>query len=84
MFDSPHRRLNLLTREWVLVSPHRAKRPWLGQVEKKPASLCPSMIPLVTCVPAMSAPGACAIRLTLAHLSLRMILLRFCPNHRLR
>src|SRR5215204_5974165 len=37
MFDSPHRRLNLLTREWVLVSPHRAKRPWLGQVEKKPA-----------------------------------------------
>ena len=34
MFDSPHRRLNLLTREWVLVSPHRAKRPWLGQVEK--------------------------------------------------
>lgn len=34
MFDSPHRRLNLLTREWVLVSPHRAKRPWLGQVER--------------------------------------------------
>ena len=38
MFDSPHRRLNLLTREWVLVSPHRAKRPWLGQVEKTPAN----------------------------------------------
>jgi len=37
MFDRPHRRLNPLTREWVLVSPHRAKRPWLGQVEKKPA-----------------------------------------------
>ncbi len=33
-FDRPHRRLNLLTGEWVLVSPHRAKRPWLGQVEK--------------------------------------------------
>ncbi|MCL4562526.1 MAG: hypothetical protein M1281_18180, partial [Chloroflexi bacterium] len=32
--DLPHRRLNLLTREWVLVSPHRARRPWLGQVEK--------------------------------------------------
>ena len=39
MFDTPHRRLNLLTREWVLVSPHRAKRPWLGQVEKKPAQI---------------------------------------------
>src|SRR5512139_3960561 len=33
-FDLPHRRLNPLTGEWVLVSPHRAKRPWLGQVEK--------------------------------------------------
>ncbi len=34
MEDHPHRRLNVLTGEWVLVSPHRAKRPWQGQVEK--------------------------------------------------
>jgi len=33
-FTLPHRRYNPLTREWVLVSPHRAQRPWLGQVEK--------------------------------------------------
>jgi UDPglucose--hexose-1-phosphate uridylyltransferase len=45
MFDSPHRRLNLLTREWVLVSPHRARRPWLGQVEKKPAQSLPEYDP---------------------------------------
>jgi UDPglucose--hexose-1-phosphate uridylyltransferase len=32
--DTPHRRRNALTGEWVLVSPHRARRPWLGQVEK--------------------------------------------------
>jgi UDPglucose--hexose-1-phosphate uridylyltransferase len=32
----PHRRLNPLTGEWVLVSPHRNERPWLGQVEPVP------------------------------------------------
>ena len=32
--ESSHRRYNILTDEWVLVSPHRSKRPWQGQVEK--------------------------------------------------
>ena len=32
--DYSHKRLNILTGEWVLVSPHRAKRPWQGQNEK--------------------------------------------------
>ncbi len=31
-----HRRLNLLTGEWVLVSPHRTERPWQGQTEASP------------------------------------------------
>ena len=34
--EIPHRRLNPLTGEWVLVSPQRTQRPWLGQVEKAP------------------------------------------------
>ena len=33
--DEPHRRLNQLTGEWVLVSPHRMRRPWQGQVESR-------------------------------------------------
>ena len=40
MFDlkeHPHRRLNILTGEWILVSPHRSKRPWQGKVETLPA-----------------------------------------------
>jgi UDPglucose--hexose-1-phosphate uridylyltransferase len=35
--DLPHRRRNLLTGEWILVSPHRAKRPWQGE-QAEPAS----------------------------------------------
>ena len=34
MNEHPHRRYNPLTREWVLVSPHRTKRPWQGQTEE--------------------------------------------------
>ncbi len=32
--NDTHRRYNILTGEWMLVSPHRGKRPWQGQQEK--------------------------------------------------
>jgi len=43
--EVPHRRFNPLIREWVLVSPHRAQRPWLGQVEKAPPENLPEYDP---------------------------------------
>lgn len=43
--DDPHRRYNPLTGEWLLVSPHRTRRPWQGKVENVPAAQLPSYDP---------------------------------------
>ncbi|MEN8155448.1 MAG: galactose-1-phosphate uridylyltransferase, partial [Bacteroidota bacterium] len=40
--DHPHRRMNALTGEWVLVSPHRTKRPWQGKRESVQAAKRPA------------------------------------------
>ncbi len=43
--EVPHRRLNPLTGQWVLVSPHRLQRPWQGRVEATAGDRPPSYLP---------------------------------------
>jgi UDPglucose--hexose-1-phosphate uridylyltransferase len=43
--EDPHRRFNPLINEWVLVSPHRSKRPWQGQNEKIVSDALPQYDP---------------------------------------
>lgn len=43
--EAPHKRYNILTGEWILVSPHRTKRPWQGKQESIPTNARPSYDP---------------------------------------
>jgi UDPglucose--hexose-1-phosphate uridylyltransferase len=45
MFTRPHRRFNPLVGEWVLVSPHRTDRPWLGQEDSAASAGLPAYDP---------------------------------------
>jgi len=55
--EEPHRRLDLLTGEWVLVSPHRTKRPWQGKVERLMDVVRPQYDPACYLCPGNSRAG---------------------------
>jgi UDPglucose--hexose-1-phosphate uridylyltransferase len=58
--DRPHSRFNPLKGEWILVSPHRTKRPWQGQVEKSLQEQRPRYDPdCYLCPGNQRAGGAC-------------------------
>ena len=55
--DHPHRRLNPLTGEYILVSPHRTKRPWQGREEKLPDADKPAYDPTCYLCPGNTRAG---------------------------
>ena len=56
--ETPHRRFNPLTQEWVLVSPHRTLRPWQGKLEPRPIDNQPPYDPACYLCPRNSRAGA--------------------------
>lgn len=55
--EHPHRRHNPLTNRSVLVSPHRAQRPWQGQVEPAAEEQKPTYDPKCYLCPGNSRAG---------------------------
>lgn len=55
--NHPHRRYNILTGEWVQVSPHRTKRPWQGKTEDQVGESKPEYDPACYLCPGNSRAG---------------------------
>lgn len=78
--DCPHRRYNPLTGQWILVSPHRSKRPWSGMDEKSSAVTLPSYDPTCYLCPEMSGYQVKKILIILIYMFFKMIFLLYYRN----
>jgi hypothetical protein len=80
--EHPHRRRNVLNGDWVLVSPHRTKRPWQGQVKsaRRPTT-APTYDPNLLSLPGQRARRRQAEPALHQHLCLRQRLCR-APGRR--
>src|SRR5256885_6546715 len=55
--EDPHRRLNVLTNQWWLVTPHRATRPWQGEVAQVASATEPAYDPACYLCPGNTRTG---------------------------
>ena len=59
--------------EWILVSPHRMKRPWSGQVEKVEEVELPEFDPKNPLCPGVSLHSNVKVTKYLSHLQRNMV-----------